>query len=132
MLLGVAMFISGCGERTRTPTVLQPGPQFFVIDVPVPNRFDLERRRSTHDYSGGQRSVKHFYTGREDPQAVANFYRQEMLKYKWELVDQRLQNGVDHLNFNKGDETCQVRIEKTPGGWFGSKTQVCVAVQASK
>lgn len=131
VFLGLVLFTSGCGDRPRTPTLLQPKAQFYAIDVPVPRNFDLDRRRSTHDYRGGKRTIKHYYSGREDPQAVANFYRQEMAKYEWELEDQHLKTGVDYLNFRKGEETCQIRIEKTPGGWFGSKTQVCASVEPS-
>jgi len=124
-----ALLVGGCAEPSREPTILQARAQPFVVDVPLPKGFDLDRRKSTHNFSAGKRKIKHYYVGHASPLAVSNFYRQKMPEYQWELLDRQLQNGVDVLKYRKGQERCEVRIEETPGALFGSKTQVSVIVQ---
>ena len=126
------ILLAGCGEPATGPTVLQPRSQFFWDDVPVPKGFKLDRRKSTHNLGAGHRTSKHVFMGEDGPQAVSNFYRRKMPEYKWELVEEEsivLQNGVDYLNYRKGNENCSIRIEETPTGWFGSKTSVCIDIQ---
>lgn len=121
----------GCGEKPTTPTIVAARAQFFVADVPVPEKFDLDRRKSADSFRPGHREIKHIYVGRTDPQLVGNFYRLKMTEYQWELIDRKLKNGVEFLNYRKGDEKCAIRIEETPNRFFGSTTRVCVEIQAT-
>jgi len=125
-------WICGCGEKTTEPTILDARSQPYVSDIPLPDGFDRDRRRSAYHVGQGPRVVRDIYLGSSKPILVNNFYRQRMLEYQWEEGDQQLKNGVYFLNYHKGEEACEIRIERTPGGWFGSKTQVSVDIQSEQ
>lgn len=132
-LLALALVLmGGCGPETTEPTILQARAQPFVADVPVPDHFDLDRRKSTHNYTAGRRQIRHYYLGSARPLSVSNFYRQKMPDHQWELLDRSLKNGIEALNYLKGEEKCQVRIEEMPGGLFGSKTRISVLIQSAQ
>ncbi|MFQ5412407.1 MAG: hypothetical protein ACE5EC_08905, partial [Phycisphaerae bacterium] len=99
-------------------------------DIPLPDGFDRDRRRSTYQMGRGSRVIRDIYLGNAKPILVNNFYRQRMLEYQWEEGEQKLNNGVYFLNYRKGEEACEIRIERTPSGWFGPKTQVSVDIQS--
>lgn len=121
----------GCGPRNSgTATVLPARPRPYVADVPVPDGFELDRRKSTHENRPGERNIKHYYVGKEKPQAVNDFYKQLMPTFDWEFVDERLSNGVFVLNYEKGGEECEVRVDQMPGGFWGPKTRVTVLIRA--
>jgi len=119
----------GCGPESTAPTILQARAQPFIVDVPLPDHFELDRRKSTHSFTAGRRQIKHYYLGTASPLAVSNFYRKKMPDHQWELLDRNLSNGVEILNYRKGEEKCEIRIEELPGGLFGSKTRISVILQ---
>lgn len=125
----VAMLV-GCGDKEpAVPTVLEARDQPYVVDVPVPKGFKLDRRQSDHSYKEGRRKVKHYYLGSKDPQSVRNFYYANMPSGQWRLVDETLTAGVYTLKFRKFEEMCEVRIEKVPAGMFAPSTQVLVTIR---
>ncbi|MCB9858018.1 MAG: hypothetical protein H6818_20225 [Phycisphaerales bacterium] len=131
MTMAVFVVIPGCGPRNSgTNTVLPARPRSYVVDIPVPADFELDRRKSTHENRPGERAVKHYYVGDEKPQAVNDFYKQLMPTFEWEFVDERLQNGVYVLNYEKAGEKCEVRVDQMPGGFWGPKTCVTVLIAA--
>jgi hypothetical protein len=126
---------AGCSQNSGggEPTMPPPRAQFFWPDVPVPDKFEIDRRRSNHAATAGHRTIKHYYLGSASPLAVSNFYRQKMPEYQWELVDKQLRSGADVMNYRKNSEVCEVRIEEVPSGMFGStKTQVTVDIRSSR
>ena len=133
MLATIAMFAvsPACGPRTSgTATVLPSKPRPYVVDIPVPADFELDRRKSTHENRPGSRAIKHYYVGEEKPQATNDFYKQLMPTFDWEFVDERLQNGAYVLNYQKAGEKCEVRVDLMPGGFWGPKTRVTVFIAA--
>lgn len=121
----------GCGPRNSgANTVLPARPRSYVVDIPVPADFELDRRKSTHENRPGERAVKHYYVGEEKPQPVNDFYKQLMPTFEWEFVDERLQNGAYVLNYEKAGEKCEVRVDLMPGGFWGPKTRVTVVIAA--
>lgn len=127
------MNFGGCAEKSAGPTVLLAKPQYYVVDLPVPDKFELDGRKSNHTFTAGHRSIQHYYVGSASQLAVNNFYIQRMPEMQWELIDQKLKNGVYHINYKKNEETCEIRIESTPGGaWGGSKTQICATIQRNQ
>jgi len=129
LLALAAALIGGCGPEPKEPTILEARAQPFVVDVPLPDKFDLDRRKSTHSFTAGKRQIKHYYLGSAGPLSVSNFYRQKMPDHQWELIDRSLKNGVEILNYHKGEEKCEIRIEELPGGLGGSKTRISVILQ---
>lgn len=128
LAVAASVLTGGCGEKSAGPTQLLPKPQFYVVDLPVPDKFELDGRKSTHTFVPGRRSIQHYYVGEPKPQAVYNFYLQRMPESQWTLKDQQLKNGVYQINYKKDEEDCEVRIESIPSGW-GSKTQICATIR---
>jgi len=93
-------------------------------------RFELDRRKSTHENRPGERMVKHYYVGKDSLQAANDFYKQLMPTFDWEFVNERLRNGVFELNYEKADETCEIRVDQMPGGFWGPKTRIAVYIAA--
>lgn len=127
------LLAGGCGDkRVDGPTILKSRDQFYVADIPVPKDFEIDARKSTHENSPGTRYVRHFYIGKASPQATNNFYKQLMPENKWNYIDEKLQNGIYTLNYEKGKEVCEVRVDTMPGGFWGPKTRVCVEIRQPK
>ncbi len=120
--------LSGCGPKQTGPTILESREQPYIFDIPVPRKFELDRRRSTHDQTEGKREIHHYYVGSDTPLAVKNFYRQKMPENGWQLTEEQLKTGVYFLKYKNAEELCDVRIEEIPSG-FGTKTQVNVGIK---
>lgn len=120
----------GCSKEPAAPTILQAKAQPYVQDVPVPAKFKLDREKSDHSYTEGRRTVKHFYLGSAEPLAVRNFYVQNLPLAGWQIVDEKLQNGVYSITYRKAEERCEIRIEKIPAGWFSPSTRIRATVRS--
>jgi len=129
LFLAIALVPAGCGEkRVEGPTILEKRDQPYVADVPVPKDFEIDLRKSTYENKPGSRYIKHIYIGKQSRIAINNFYKELMPEEEWSFVDEKLQNGIYTLNFEKGKEACEVRIDNVPGGLFGPKTRIAVEV----
>ena len=127
LVLGVCVG-GGCRNGSNKTGVLEGRPQFYVYDVPVPRNFELDTRKSEHSLKGGKRRVKQFYVGKDGALAVNTFCREKMPEHEWELDEEKLQNAVFFLNYHKGEETCEIRIEELPGDFWGKRTQMGVVI----
>ncbi len=123
LVMGMIL-VCGCHQGTGAPTVLDCRAQPYVPDLPVPIKFERDERSSRYSYGAGFRTVKDIYEGKSDALAVRNFYSHYMPLADWELVDEALQNAVYQLNFRKGQERCEIRIERTPSGLRGTITRI--------
>jgi hypothetical protein len=126
----LTMALTGCPKEPTTPTILLANAQPYVQDVPVPRDFKLDREKSDHSYTEGRRTIKHFYLGSAEPLAARNFYVQNMPGAGWQVVDEKLQNGVYTLTYRKAEERCEIRIEKIPAGMFSPSTSVRATVRS--
>lgn len=126
----VALFIVGCAKEPATPTILKAKPQSYVQDVPVPAKFNLDETKSDSASQAGRRNVKHFYLGNSPILAVRNFYVHHMPDAGWQIIDEKLQNGVYTLNYRKAEERCEIRVEKIPAGWFKPSTSIRATVRS--
>lgn len=130
MMLAASLSFVGCGGNRNGGTAVLPSrPRPYVVDVPVPEGFELDRRKSTHENRPGERIVKHYYVGDEKPQAANDFYKQLMPTFDWEFLDERLQNGAFILNYKKAGENCEIRVDQMPGGFWGPKTRVAAEIR---
>jgi len=135
--IGLAAGLGGCGDKNKVqdkPTIPSARAQPYIRDVPVPQKFERDERQSTYTSTAGRRAVRDFYVGKIGCLEVRNFYFQNMPLNDWELLDEKLTAGVYALNYKKGEQRCEVRIERMPGkGVFESeKTQICVTIPDAK
>jgi len=109
--------------------MLEAREQPYVEDIPVPAGFQLDGRKSKHTFTAGRRQVSHVYEGDEVIQSVKNFYVHHMPLTGWEQLNDVLEKDVYVLNYKKGMERCDIRIEKTPSGWLGPISTVRVTIR---
>ena len=84
-----------------------------VSDLPVPARMKIKKSIS-HSYEGaGGRTVNYTYEGWVDMRRVHRFYLDQMPLSNWQLLANNYDRGVYTLTFQKGAETCTVRIQKS-------------------
>ena len=129
--LGVAAVIGGCAKEGATPAILEANAHPYVHDVPLPAGFKLDERQSEDRVAEGHRAVKHVYQGRGSLQAVKGFYQHNMPLVSWVPVKHSLNKGVYLLEYQKGNERCEIRIERMPSGFLGTVTQVRATIQAN-
>lgn len=120
---------TGCQNTGGGSRILDARAQRYVEDIPVPKGFVLLERKSTHRSAAGRREVRHLYEGRADTIAVKSFYARQMPSAGWELLDDTLKEfGVHLINYKKGRERCEIRIERAPAAFFGEVTHVFASV----
>ncbi len=121
---------AGCKKEPSGPTILDRRAQSYIPDVPVPEKFERDERKSNYTVTAGSRVIHDVYLGGEAALAVRNFYQHHMPGYGWELLDEKLSNAVYNLTYRKGQERCEIRIERTPKGSYGTRTQISVTIQS--
>lgn len=127
--LWTIVVLGGCQKEPATPTILDATLSPYVNDLPVPVKFRIAERESVDRSVPGRRSVKHIYQGPSEPLAVKNFYRHYMPLSNWELLEERLDQGVYWLKFRKGPEWCEIRVERMPTE-KGRATQVLATIRS--
>jgi len=124
----LALALAGCGgshaDRPLIPDLRSP-----VADVPVPAGFTLAGdSQSKVDDITRSRWVDHRYKGGDDVLPVANFYRDELPKHDWKLLDQSQPNGKEvALHFQKNKEDLTVTVTK-----HSFNTQIHIHLEAGK
>lgn len=130
--LGVVATIGGCAKEGATPSILEANAHPYVHDVPLPSGFKLDERQSEDRATEGHRAVRHVYQGRGDLQAVKGFYQHNMPLASWVAVKHSLNKGVYMLEYQKGHERCEIRIERMPSRFLGAVTQVRATIHANE
>lgn len=121
--------LGGCGPKPETPTIPTASNTSYVSDIPLPTGFKIMERLSEDLVKAGRRAVKHVYQGEASAQSIKNFYQHYMPQMNWELREQSLNKGVYLLRYRKGQELCDVRVERMPTG-LGAVTQVQVEIRS--
>ena len=131
MLTLVASFVTACSQKeTGSPTMIEARQQPFVADVPVPQKFKLNERESTHKMIAGRRSIKHLYEGKPSTLLTRNFYVQNMPKHGWQLINEHLLRNIYELKYRKGEERCEIRIEPKYSSFGRESTQVWATIKS--
>ncbi len=121
--LVLAGVTTGCNQKD-TVARLNPRQMTYLEGVPLPAGFSLVNKM-TEDYeSGGQRTARHEYRGYAEPQAVRNFYRDQMPGLGWTRVSDQNVKGRINLRFERRSEACVVEIERN--WWPQTSVQVIV------
>lgn len=111
LLLGWA---AGCGGGQKEGVArMDARPVPYLEGVAVPSGFSMVDR-NTEDYSSGAgRWARHEYVGWADPEAVRQFYREQMPLQGWNRVTDHNIKGTITLRFERRNEACDIVISPT-------------------
>jgi len=103
--------LSGNGDaKSANPGVLEPQATLKFSDVPVPVGLKNLPAQSYSFESSGVRVGVLKYQGKNDPDQVVNFYKEQMAMYNWSLVN-IIEYGLSLMNFERENETCIITME---------------------
>lgn len=113
--------LTGCAtlsdnKGSTNPGALEPQAILKFTDVPVPVGLKSLPQQSYSFESSGVRVGVLKYQGKNNPDQIVNFYKEQMAMYNWNLVniveyDQRL------MNFERGNETCIITMQPIDWGY---------------
>ena len=128
LLAAVWLAAVACGPSTGDAMRIMAQQRPYFPDVPVPMGFQLVPDASEDSMTGRRRLyARHVYVGRADIYAVKNFYQDRMPQYKWHMVNDIHVAGVHDMRFEKGQESCSIRISPPKSGW-GGKVHVQIII----
>ncbi len=114
--------LSGCTTITESKASTNPGslsPQIILkfTDVPVPVGLKSLPEQSYSFESSGVRVGVLKYQGKNNPDQIVNFYKEQMPMYNWNLIN-IVEYGQRLMNFERENETCIITLQ--PMGWGNS------------
>ncbi|MDP2927612.1 MAG: hypothetical protein Q8N80_02280 [Candidatus Omnitrophota bacterium] len=126
--------LTGCttisdSKEPANPGSLSPQAILKFTDVPVPVGLKSLPEQSYSFESSGVRVGVLKYRGKNNPDQIINFYKEQMPMYNWNLVN-IVEYGQRLMNFERENETCIVTLQ--PMGWgntlliisLGPKSQI--------
>jgi len=93
---------------------LSPQALLKFADVPVPVGLKSLPEQSYSFESSGVRVGVLKYQGKNIPDQIVNFYKEQMPMYNWNLVNM-VEYGQRLMNFERENETCIITLQST--GW---------------
>ena len=133
LLVGCVVLTSGCAmspSGSKGPVVdgLEATPRPYEHDIPLPEGFKLDDKRSEDWSSGGLRYIRHCYVGPGEAYIVRKFYREQMPLVRWTPTNERSVDGRHVLRYKRGSEACTVTIEQAPvRGAYWAEVEVFIA-----
>lgn len=105
--------VPGCstisGSRLEPQTILK------LSDVPIPTGLNALPQISYSFENAGVRVAVLKYQGKVNIDQVINFYKEQMPRYNWNLVN-IIEYGQRLLNFERENETCIITVQ-VAGFW---------------
>jgi hypothetical protein len=109
-LTGCASLTGNSGAKSANSGMLEPQAIFKFSDIPVPVGLKNLPAQSYSFESSGVRVGVLKYQGKNNPEQVVNFYKEQMAMYNWNLVN-IVEYGQRLLNFERENESCIITIE---------------------
>ncbi|MDD5116612.1 MAG: hypothetical protein PHW98_06085 [Candidatus Omnitrophica bacterium] len=109
-LAGCTTFSGNSDIKSANPGMLEPQSLLKFSDVPVPVGFKNVPTQSYVFESSGVRVGVLKYQGKNTPDQVVYFYKEQMAMYNWSLVN-IVEYGQRLLNFERENESCIINIE---------------------
>ncbi len=109
-LMGCAGLSGNSDAKSANPGVLEPQAILKFSDVPVPVGLKSLPAQSYSFESSGVRVGVLKYQGKNNPDQVVNFYKEQMAMYNWNLVN-IVEYGQKLMNFERENETCIITME---------------------
>ena len=115
--------LMGCTTITEnkapasSPDSLSPQTLLKFSDIPVPVGLKSLPEQSYSFESSGVRVGVLKYQGKNIPDQIVNFYKEQMPMYNWNLVN-IVEYGQRLMNFERENETCIITLQ--PMSWGSS------------
>ncbi|MBU4252236.1 MAG: hypothetical protein KKC39_02665 [Candidatus Omnitrophica bacterium] len=126
----LTIILMGCSTLSDNPrsvntgrTMLEPQSILKFSDVPVPVGLKSLPQQSYSFESSGVRVGVLKYRGKNNPDQIVNFYKEQMPMYNWNLVN-IVEYGQRMLNFERENETCIITLQ--PLDWNNNLLQYFV------
>ena len=110
VLMGCSTFSDNTSAKSGNPGTLEPQAILKFTDIPVPTGLKSMPTQSYSFESSGVRVGVLKYQGKNNPDQVVNFYREQMPMYNWNLVN-IVEYGQRLLNFERENETCIITMD---------------------
>jgi hypothetical protein len=114
-LMGCAGLSGNSDSKNSNPGLLEPQAIMKFSDIPVPVGLKSLPAQSYSFESSGVRVGVLKYQGKNNPDQVVNFYKEQMAMYNWNLVN-IIEYGQRLLNFERENETCIITMEPKGSG----------------
>ena len=113
--------LTGCSTLSNNKGSANPGslePQAILkfSDVPVPVGLKSLPQQSYSFESSGVRVGVLKYQGKNNPDQIVNFYKEQMAMYNWNLVN-IVEYGQRLMNFERENETCIITMQPIDWGY---------------
>ena len=109
-LTGCSTFSDNKDVNSTNPAMLEPQAILKFSDIPVPVGLKSLPSQSYSFESSGVRVGVLRYQGKNNPDQVVNFYKEQMAMYNWNLVN-IVEYGQRLMNFERENETCIITME---------------------
>ena len=109
-LIGCSTLSGNRDAKSTNPGVLEPQAILKFSDIPVPVGLKSLPSQSYFFESSEVRVGVLKYQGKNDPDQVVNFYKEQMAMYNWNMVN-IVEYGQRLLNFERENETCIITME---------------------
>ncbi len=109
-ILGCSTFSDNPGAKSANAGSLEPQAILKFSDVPVPVGLKNLPTQSYSFESSGVRVGVLKYQGKNNPDQVVNFYKEQMPMYNWNLVN-IVEYGQRLMNFERENESCIITME---------------------
>ncbi len=110
VLTGCASLSGNSDAKSANPGMLEPQAILKFSDIPVPVGLRNLPNQSYSFESSGVRVGVLKYQGKNSPDQVVSFYKEQMAMYNWNLVN-IVEYGQRLLNFERENESCIITIE---------------------
>jgi len=97
-------------KGATNPSLLEPQAILKFSDIPIPAGLKRLPDQSYSFESSGVRVGVLKYRGKNNPDQIVNFYKEQMPMYNWNLVN-IVEYGQRLLNFERDNETCIITME---------------------
>lgn len=110
ILTGCSSLSNSSNAKSANFGILEPQAILKFSDVPIPVGLKSLPAQSYSFESSGVRVGVLKYQGKNNPDQVVNFYKEQMAMYNWNLVN-IIEYGQRLLNFERENETCIIIME---------------------
>ncbi len=110
--IGCSLNQSTVNQTPETPEQPQQIANLTFEDLPVPTSMTIDRKNSFVYETANYRTGVLYYNGNMSVVEVANFYKSEMPKYNWDLVNSIEYRDGAQLIYEKPNWIVVIRIKR--------------------